>query len=230
MSEKALDRSLQELAAAGLLTFGEFEDGAPHLNVHRLVQDIMRARLAGKGRAEELAALSTRAVECTFDDTETFAGRTRNLRWLPQAIGVLEHASKEGELAWHTLWTCNFIGDLHVERGYLARALSVYHVSLAISDRLAKADSGNAGWQRDLSVSHTKIGDVLRAQGNLPAALEAYTASQAIVDRLAKADPGNAGWQRDLSVSHTNIGDVLRAQGNFPAALEAYTASLAIAT
>ena len=31
---------------------------------------------------------------------------------------------------------------------------------------------GNAGWQRDLSVSQDRIGDVLRAQGNLPAALE----------------------------------------------------------
>ena len=83
-------------------------------------------------------------------------------------------------------------------------------------DRLAKADPGNAGWQRDLSVSHTKIGDVLAAQGNLPAALEAYTASLAIADRLAKADPGNAGWQRDLSVSHNKIGDVLVEQGNLP--------------
>ena len=74
--------------------------------------------------------------------------------------------------------------------------------SLAIAERLAKADPGNAGWQRDLSVSHDKIGDVLRAQGNLPGALESYRASLAISERLAKADPGNAGWQRDLSVSH----------------------------
>ena len=93
---------------------------------------------------------------------------------------------------------------------------------------LAKADPGNAGWQRDLSVSHDQIGDVLRAQGNLPAALDSYQASLAIADRLAKADPGNAGWQRDLSVSHDRIGDVLVAQGNLPAALDSYQASLAI--
>ena len=96
-------------------------------------------------------------------------------------------------------------------------------------DRLAKADPGNAGWQRDLSVSHDRIGDVQSAQGNLPAALAAFQASHNIFDRLAKADPGNAGWQRDLSVSHNKIGDVQSAQGNLPAALAAFQASLAIA-
>ena len=93
--------------------------------------------------------------------------------------------------------------------------------ALAIGERLADADPGNAGWQRDLSVSHDKIGDVLMAQGNLAAALTAIKAALAIGERLAKADPGNAGWQRDLSVSHNKIGDVLRAQGNLAAALTA---------
>ena len=95
-------------------------------------------------------------------------------------------------------------------------------------ERLAKADPGNAGWQRDLSVSHDKIGDVQRAQGDLAAALTSYQASLAIAERLAKADPGNAGWQRDLSVSHDKIGDVQRAQGDLAAALTSYQASLAI--
>ena len=48
--------------------------------------------------------------------------------------------------------------------------------SLAIAERLARADPGNAGWQRDLSVSHNKIGDVLVEQGDLTAALESYQA------------------------------------------------------
>jgi hypothetical protein len=36
---------------------------------------------------------------------------------------------------------------------------------LAIADRLAKSNPGNASWQRDLSVSYYKIGDVQVAQG-----------------------------------------------------------------
>ena len=85
-------------------------------------------------------------------------------------------------------------------QGNLPEALKAYRDSLAIAERLAKADPGNAGWQRDLSVSYNKVGDVLVAQGNLPEALKSYRDSLAIADRLAKADPGNAGWQRDLSV------------------------------
>jgi tetratricopeptide (TPR) repeat protein len=99
---------------------------------------------------------------------------------------------------------------------------------LAIMERLAAADPGNAGWQRDLAASHEKIGDVLRAQGNLPAALDRHKAVLAIMERLAAADPGNAGWQHDLSVSHSKIGKVLQAQGNLPAALDSYKADLAI--
>ena len=96
-------------------------------------------------------------------------------------------------------------------------------------DRLAKADPGNAGWQRDLSVSYDKVGDVLVAQGNLAEALKSYRDGLAIAERLAKADPGNAGWQRDLSVSYDKVGDVLVAQGNLAEALKSYHDSLAIA-
>jgi hypothetical protein len=58
---------------------------------------------------------------------------------------------------------------------------------------LADADAGNAGWRRDLSVSHDRIGDVLVAQGDLPAALGEFRAGMAIARALADADPGHAG-------------------------------------
>jgi hypothetical protein len=49
-------------------------------------------------------------------------------------------------------------------------ALKSFRASHDIFDRLAKSEPGNAGWQRDLSVSYNNIGDVLVAQGNLPEA------------------------------------------------------------
>ena len=42
---------------------------------------------------------------------------------------------------------------MQVEQGYLAAALKSYNDALATFDRLAKANPGNAEWQRDLSVS-----------------------------------------------------------------------------
>jgi len=93
---------------------------------------------------------------------------------------------------------------------------------------LTTTDPGNAGWQRNLSVSHERVGNVLATQGNLPVALTAFQATHRILERLTADDPDNAGWQRDLSVIHREIGDVLVAQGNLPGALAAYQDSLAI--
>jgi tetratricopeptide (TPR) repeat protein len=115
-----------------------------------------------------------------------------------------------------------------VAQGNLTAALQAYRDSLAIAERLAKADPRHAGWQRDLSVSYYKVGNVLETQGKLGDALNAYRDSLAIFERLAKADPGNAGWQRDLSVSYHRVGDVLVAQGNLTEALQAYRDSLGI--
>ena len=93
-------------------------------------------------------------------------------------------------------------------QGDLAGALDAYTAGKAIRDKLAAADPGNAGWQRDLSVSWEKIGDVRQDQGDLAGALDAYTAAKAIRAKLAAADPGNAGWQRDLIVSHVKLSEV----------------------
>jgi Flp pilus assembly protein TadD len=55
--------------------------------------------------------------------------------------------------------------------GNLAAAFKDYQASLAIQDRLAQLDPGNAGWQHDLSVIFDRVGDLLVAQGNLAEAL-----------------------------------------------------------
>ena len=107
----------------------------------------------------------------------------------------------------------NKVGDVQIAQGDLAGALKSYRDSLAIIDRLAKSDPGNAGWQRELSVSLNKVGDGQTAQGDLAGALNSYRDSLAIIDRLAKSDPNNAGWQSDLSVSLNKVGNVLAGTG-----------------
>ena len=64
------------------------------------------------------------------------------------------------------------VGDVLMAQGDLPGALKSYRDDLAIAERLAKADPGNAGWQRDLSVSYEEVGDVLVAQSDLPGALK----------------------------------------------------------
>lgn len=52
------------------------------------------------------------------------------------------------------------------------KGVEMYQYGRAVADRLVKADPENAGWQRDLSISHIKIGDVLTTQGDLTEALK----------------------------------------------------------
>jgi hypothetical protein len=58
-------------------------------------------------------------------------------------------------------------------QGDLGGALEAYRETQVILQRLALSIL-NAGWQRDLSVSYSKVGDVLELQGDLGGALEAY--------------------------------------------------------
>ncbi len=48
------------------------------------------------------------------------------------------------------------VGDVRLAAGDRAGALAAYEESLAIRRKLAAADAGNAGWQRDVSVSLDK--------------------------------------------------------------------------
>ena len=56
------------------------------------------------------------------------------------------------------------IGNVQKAQGHLPEALASYQVSLAIDERLAQSDPGNAGWQRDLIVSYVKMAEIDRSQ------------------------------------------------------------------
>ena len=64
---------------------------------------------------------------------------------------------------WQSDWqrdlsvSCGRIGDVQVRQGNLPEALKSYQAGLAIAERLARTDAGNADWQRDSIVSCVKI-------------------------------------------------------------------------
>jgi tetratricopeptide (TPR) repeat protein len=132
-----------------------------------------------------------------------------------------------GDQAYYKYWARTGLGDIWEKRGDLKAALKSYSDSLAIRERLAQSDPGNAYWQYDLGISNERIGGVQEAQGDLAAALKSYEAKRDNISRLAQSDPGDAGWQRDLSVSYNKIGNVQMAQGDLKAALKS-SDSLAI--
>jgi hypothetical protein len=80
-----------------------------------------------------------------------------------------------------------------VDQGNLPEALKSFRDSLAIADRLAKSDPGNASGQRDLSVSYSKLAGTFRKAGD-----KALRQGRAIMVRLTSLSPDNAVWKRDL--------------------------------
>jgi hypothetical protein len=100
------------------------------------------------------------------------------------------------------------VGDVQVAQGDLAGALKSYRDGLAIADRPAKSDPGNAVRQRDLSASHSKIADVLRRAGKTTEALDALRRGHAIMARLTSLSPENARWKRDLAWFAGQIADL----------------------
>ena len=196
----------------------------------RIATLALEARARGKlttaaviARYEEL----TRLEPGVHSDWIELGRLYRDAGRLPNALRAAKIAADTAQDDRDRSVAFNALGDVQVAQDNLAGALESYRASLAIRERLARADAGNAGRQRDLSVSYDRIGDVQRAQGNPAAALVSYRASLAVAERLAR-DAGNAGWQHDLSVSHNKIGDVQGAQGNLAGALESYRSSLAI--
>ena len=111
-------------------------------------------------------------------------------------------------------------GDIACVRTTLADARRDYEEAHRMAQRLTAADPINTEWQRDLSVSYSKLGDVAVAQGQLAEAARNYGDTLSIFKKLSAGDPSNTEWQRDLSVSYERLGDVARAQGQLKEAAE----------
>jgi hypothetical protein len=84
-------------------------------------------------------------------------------------------------------------------QGDLAAALTSYRASLAIRERLAQADPGNAGWQRDLALSHCRVAVIDVRQGRRDDALSAFRQGRDIIWQLVQRSPDNATLPRDLA-------------------------------
>jgi hypothetical protein len=66
---------------------------------------------------------------------------------------------------------------------------------------MVKQYPGDAGWQRELAVAHSKIGHIRRTQGQLERARAEFADYLAGFQRLVEQDSGHIGWQRELAVA-----------------------------
>ena len=130
-----------------------------------------KKRKAAAQSARDLAVLSRvtdvakatgyykRATTLDPDDAETwddYARAAQDAGRLPEAKTAFQHAALKARDAGNPrlrYWATLGLGDVAVAQGSLPSAQRLYETALAIAEPIAKADPGNAGWQRDLSVS-----------------------------------------------------------------------------
>ena len=86
-----------------------------------------------------------------------------------------------------------------VSAGDLGEARAQFAKGLAIAERLAAADPGHAGWQRDLSVSHAKLGALAEAAGDREQAIDRFRAAEAVLVALLDRVGQHPQFTRDLA-------------------------------
>ena len=175
----------------------------------------MEERLAVSGEARREAAAAARqlgtmlklvdsasalkafrqAADCDPDDFWTWIeiGRLEqiagDLDGAAKAIDAARQAEVEDERCRGVAFSDR--GDLCFSQGDLSAALTSYQASLAIRDRLAKADPGNAVWQRDVAVSNERIGDVQSKRGETAKAIAAFDRALNFYRELQRRNPAD---------------------------------------
>ena len=199
-------RLAEALGVLDDLSLIEFVPGTRTFSVHRMVQAAARDALDG-----EREAWAQRAVGAAFAAFPEPAQAT----W-PQCARLVQHVRVlathvSADAATRELgWLLGASGEYAKERSVLADALSAYQASLAIRERLAKADPGNAGWQRDVALSHGRVAIVQARQGARQDALGGFGKGRAVIAKLEAQLPDNATLPRDLAWFERQIAELER--------------------
>ncbi len=181
MSEIERGEAVAALHEVSLLDVKSGGDGKPMAGVHRLVQTVVRGRLAAQGQAEDAAALALTLVTDAFPNP---ASDVRNwpacaaLR--PHALSVLEAAPDTGEASQKTSLLLNQLAIYLQSRAEYAEAEPLMRRALAIDEE--SFGPGHPNVARDLN--------------NLAQLLQA-------TNRLAEAEPL---MRRALTIDEASFG------------------------
>ena len=197
-----------------------------------LTPEMRQARL--KELEDRIAVIDTGDAHLGEIHTEWLveaAGHAARLGMPARAEQLMEQAIKVCRLAGDSqgeFWALTTQGHAWLAAGDLSRSMASFRNGLEISERMVWDDPRNAEWQRELSVSHSRLGDVQRSQGDLAGALASFRKAMEISERLARQDPSNDEWQRDLNVNHGKLGNVQLTQGDWAGALASFRKAMEI--
>ena len=213
--ELELQEALRELLRLSLV-----DREAVTVRVHRLVQDVVRARMTDAARRDRLAAVARACVEQ--------ASSSRRARRRPRRAGRPRRAPRRASPGTARRWARSRTGSSTPSSGWprrqAERALypAAEHV-LRAALRLHGAGGavGGPAVQGRLTCA---LGQVLDAAGRLAPALELHREAVALLE--ATVDPDDPSRCAVLAHAHNRLGHVLNCADDAPAAIVAHRRAL----
>ncbi|WP_439576114.1 FxSxx-COOH system tetratricopeptide repeat protein [Phreatobacter sp.] len=218
MDEDDRAEALAALFAVSLVEHDQFSDGAPAINLHRLIQAAMRVRLADQGRAEVMADRVIAALACAFpDNAHLDPGLWRACgRLMPHVLATRELArwSTAAEPAAAILF--HRAGRYLFGRGAYRDAEPFYRQAIAI---------GEAGAGRDDPEVGRRINDLAQ----LIAAAGRFDEAEPLFREVIASGEARLGRQHlDVAIRLNNLARLLNDTGRREEAEPLYREAIAI--
>jgi len=235
--------ALAALAELSLIKHDPFEDGAPAVTAHRLVQAVARARSEAKGAAQSvfarliarLAAIARARSELKGEARSAVARLIARLAAVYPGDGYSNPASWPlcAQLTPHLLAGCetqiadvatdskcaellNRAGGYFYGRAVYSEARPLFERALAIREKALGPEHPST------ATSLGNLANLLQAQGDLAGARPLFERALAIREKaLGPEHP-------DTATSVNNLAQVLQSQGNLAGARPLYERALAI--
>ncbi len=190
----------------------DYLKGEPLARMHRVVQEVILARLSVEVRIQRTERVRT------FIEQRTIRGH--------EAIELYTSVAEVDAIVQYTLSpaqsghpqtgrTAMWIVPQLQTLGRLKSAVQLATLAEQILRPLAESDPANAAWQRDLSVSLEKLASVSHKNGQLEVAIDYQQRALAISTRLANSNPTSAELRRTVWVHHIQMAQLI-ASGDSP--------------
>jgi len=205
------------LTELSLVRHDPFDDGAPALTVHRLVQAVARKRLAGEVVRDRLARkLATIYPEDGYGNP---AGWEACARLLPHLVGLC--ASDDGATLPGASDLLVRAGDYLHARGRYAQALPLFERAVTVAERSFGPDHA------ETAAALGPLALLLRHQGELARAEPLYERALAISERtIGPDDPRTGTIVNNLAMLRYQKGDRVGSLPFFRRALDIYEKGL----
>jgi tetratricopeptide (TPR) repeat protein len=106
------------------------------------------------------------------------------------------------------------IGNVLHKQGLGKEALFAYSSAQKIREALAKNNTHNPNWRKDLPEIYIKTGDVLVSNGHHKEAMSFFKKALTIQEFFLNETPENQNWQRKVTEVYYKMGDLHHATGN----------------